>query len=171
MVCALLTVAHFHVITIRALDKPTDRASTIRKWNDPKSPCEVFFVNINTLATGVNLHHCCHIAVFLNWHTNAETMRQAFARIVRLRQTEAPLIYLLKIKNTYHDQIERICLTKYSIQVSAEIDLPDWLVGVPREIVVWEAIKASWHTPFNRYAWVMPRYLKGGGGFTIAPKT
>jgi hypothetical protein len=68
--------------------------------------------------------------------------------------------HLLKTKNSYYDNIERICCKKWATQLSAEVALPDWITGVLREMCIFELIKTSWHQPFNRYAWVVEKEIQ-----------
>lgn len=40
---------------------------------------------------------------------------------------EQVVFQLLKCTDSYYDNIERLCITKWATQLSAEIALPDWL--------------------------------------------
>jgi hypothetical protein len=46
-------------------------------------------------------------------------------------------------------------LTKWCRQLSAEGNLPNWITGTLREIVIFEMMRSYFHHPFNRYAWVL----------------
>lgn len=113
----------------------------IAEWNDPESDLEIFVANVNTMATGVNMHHCCSKGAFLNWHLNAKTMFQIVGRLVRISQKDQVIFHLLKVQHSYHDNIERLCITKWATQLSAEIGLADWLTDDFRECCVFETIK------------------------------
>ena len=80
-------------------------------------------------------------------------------RIARIRigQPQAVEWFLLKVKGSYHDNIERLCLTKWSHQLAAEIGLSDWIQDELREICTFEVMKAFLYTPFNRYSLVIGR--------------
>lgn len=125
--CSALTVAGFNVGTVRSSDKQAHRTKVIAEWNDPDSDLEIFVANVNTMATGVNMHHCCSKGAFINWHLNAKTMLQIVGRLVRIGQKHQVIFHLLKVKNSYHDNMERLCTTKWATQLSAEIGLADWL--------------------------------------------
>lgn len=133
----------------------------IAEWNDPEYDLEIFVANVNTMATGVNMHHCCSKGAFLNWHLNAKTMLQIVGRLVRIGQKNQVIFHLLKVKNSYHDNMERLCTTKWAAQLSAEIGLADWLTDDFRECCVFETIKTAWNQSFNRYAWAVIRQLEG----------
>ncbi|VTO85940.1 unnamed protein product [Fusarium graminearum] len=60
-----------------------------------------------------------------------------------------------KIKNSYHDNIERLAISKWAPQLSAEINLPDWVEDELREILIYEIIKTHMTQPFNRYSWII----------------
>ncbi|CAG1985154.1 unnamed protein product [Fusarium graminearum] len=67
----------------------------------------------------------------------------------------------LKIKNSYHDNIERLAISKWAPQLSAEINLPDWVEDELREILIYEIIKTHMTQPFNRYSWIILRNMFG----------
>lgn len=69
--------------------------------------------------------------------------------------------HLLKKKNSYYDNIERICCKRWATQLSAEVALPDWMTGGLREMCIFELIKTSWHQSFNLYAWVVEKEIQG----------
>ncbi|RBQ75730.1 hypothetical protein FVER14953_03515 [Fusarium verticillioides] len=66
----------------------------------------------------------------------------------------------INVADTYHDVIERVCCTKWAMQLSQDIKLPEWMTGVIREICIFELIKSTCHQEFNRYAWVVAHDLK-----------
>ncbi|KAI5459719.1 hypothetical protein BGZ63DRAFT_405674 [Mariannaea sp. PMI_226] len=69
------------------------------------------------------------------------------------------MFHLLKVKNSYHDNIERLNVSKWMVQLSAEIGLPQWMEYEVMEICICEAIKTSWHQPLNRYSWIVEREI------------
>ncbi|KAK7414021.1 hypothetical protein QQZ08_012557, partial [Neonectria magnoliae] len=160
VVVSLLKIASFNVSTVRSSDSAAARLATIDSWNNPDSKDQIFVANVNTMATGVNLHTCCANGIFLNWHLNCKVMSQIIGRLVRIGQKKQVHFHLLKVKNTYHDNIERLCLTKWMVHLSAEIALPEWLKHELVEICICEAIKSAWNTPFNRYAWISQREME-----------
>ncbi|RSL97586.1 hypothetical protein CEP52_010794 [Fusarium oligoseptatum] len=164
-VITFFAVAGFKVTTIRSRDKASHRNRVIRDWNDPSTDCEVFVANINITATGVNMHGACATGAFLCWHLNFQVMQQAMARLNRIGQKEPVDWWLLKIKGSYHDHIERFDWAKWAIQLSAEVGIPSWKEGAVREICIYEIIKVYIHTPFNRYSWMILRDMFGSGGF------
>ncbi|KAF5009663.1 hypothetical protein FDECE_4132 [Fusarium decemcellulare] len=157
VVVAMFTIAGYNVLTIRSSDKPAHRNRVLNEWNDTDAHCDIFVANINIMATGVNMHQACSIGVFLCWHLNFKVNLQAMGRLIRIGQKEAVRWHLLKVKNSYHDCIERLSLSKWASQLSAEIGLPDWMQGAIREVCVWETIKTFLHQEFNRYAWMIER--------------
>ncbi|KAF4467161.1 hypothetical protein FALBO_5944 [Fusarium albosuccineum] len=77
-------------------------------------------------------------------------------------QKGAVTFHMLKVMDSYHDNIEHLNITKWMTQLSVEIGLPPWLEFELMEICICEAIKNAWHTPFNRYSWIVEReYSKG----------
>ncbi|KAF7553679.1 hypothetical protein G7Z17_g3457 [Cylindrodendrum hubeiense] len=135
LVCEILLLARFKVGTIRAHDSAKDRTRVIKMWNNPRSDMNVFVANFNTMATSVNMHTCCSKGIALSWHLNAKTMHHMVGRLNRIGQEGMVKFHLLKIKDTYHDNIERLNLLKWAPQLAAEIDLPSWIVDDARELV------------------------------------
>ncbi|KAF4996846.1 hypothetical protein FDECE_12282 [Fusarium decemcellulare] len=77
-------------------------------------------------------------------------------------QKGAVTFHMLKVMDSYHDNIEHMNITKWMTQLSVEIGLPPWLEFELMEICICEAIKNAWHTPFNRYSWIVKwEYSKG----------
>ncbi|UZP45204.1 hypothetical protein NXS19_013016 [Fusarium pseudograminearum] len=99
--------------------------ANIHDWNDPFSGAQVFVANINTMSVGVNMHHCCFTGIFINWRLNMKTNWQCCGRLIRIGQQHKVEWIFLKIKNSYHDNIERLAISKWAPQLSAEINLPD----------------------------------------------
>ncbi|KAF5547475.1 snf2 family helicase [Fusarium mexicanum] len=161
IVVQLFTIAGFDVVTVRPSDSANTKNNMIAKWNDPSLGIEVFVANANTMGTSVNMHTCCCRGIFMNWLMNAKAMLQIIGRLIRINQVKAVKFHLIKLKNSYYDNIERICVTKWANQLSAEVMLPDWMTDAMREICIFELIKTSWHQPFNRYAWVVERDVSG----------
>ncbi|KAF4503723.1 hypothetical protein FAGAP_1 [Fusarium agapanthi] len=161
VVVQLFTIAGFDVVTIRPSDSANTKNNIIAKWNDPSSGIEVFVANANTMGTSVNMHSCCCRGIFMNWLMNAKAMLQIIGRLIRINQVKPVKFHLIKLKNSYYDNIERICVTKWANQLPAEVMLPDWMTDAMREICIFELIKTSWQQPFNRYAWVVERDVSG----------
>ncbi|QGI61236.1 hypothetical protein CEK27_005207 [Fusarium fujikuroi] len=123
--------------------------------------CQVFVANASNMGTSVNMHTCCCRGIFMNWLMTAKAMLQIIGRLIRINQAKPVKFHLIKLKNSYYDNIERICVTKWANQLSAEVMLPDWMTDAMREICIFELIKTSWHQPFNRYVWVVERDISG----------
>lgn len=58
------------------------------------------------------MHICCSKGVFPCWHLNSDIINQGCARLIRISQNEAVEWVLLKVRNSYHDNLERIYVTK-----------------------------------------------------------
>ncbi|OBS20452.1 hypothetical protein FPOA_06821 [Fusarium poae] len=155
MTVGLFRITGFKTITVRPDDKPKEKAEIISGWNAPDSPDEIFVVNVNTMGAEVNVHRRCCKAIFLNWMFSIKTMLQVVGRFSRVDQTQEVMVHLIKLKNSYYDNIERISCTEWAAQLSAEIKLPGWMTDHLREICIFELIKTTLHQPFNRYAWVV----------------
>ncbi|KAJ3527284.1 hypothetical protein NM208_g10777 [Fusarium decemcellulare] len=160
IVVAFFTIAGFNVGTIRSCDKASDRNKIIADWNDPASDLNIFVANVDIMKD-VDMDHCCSKGAFFGWHLNARGMCQAIGRLIRINQKKEVMFHILKVKNSYHDHIERICITKWANQLSAKIPLPGWMTDEIREICVFEMIKTYWHQSFNRYAWVVEYDVQG----------
>lgn len=145
--------------TCRSSDKAADKDRIISQWNSESSGFHIFVANINQMATGVNLHHQCSTGIFISWHLNAQQMEQGISRLVRIDQDKAVVWYLLKVGSSYHDEIERMCITKWAVQLSAEVALPSTLDDAIREICIYEAIRSCWRQDFNHYAWTVQHDL------------
>ncbi|KAF5568332.1 hypothetical protein FPHYL_2870 [Fusarium phyllophilum] len=70
-------------------------------------------------------------------------------------------VHILKLRWSHHDEVERICCTKWAMQLSKDINLPEWMTGAVREVCIFEMIKTAWHQGFNRYAWVVMHDMGG----------
>lgn len=60
------------------------------------------------------MHGACSTGSFLSWHLNFQVMQQAMARLNRIGQREPVDWWLLKVKGSYHDHIERFNFTRYT---------------------------------------------------------
>ncbi|KAJ4307520.1 hypothetical protein N0V84_012674 [Fusarium piperis] len=158
---AILTLAGFNVLTIRSCDKAAERNAAIHEWNNPNANCEVFVANVNTMATGVNMHHCCNTGIFMSFHLNMQVNLQCAGRLTRIGQKELVNWHMLKVADSYHDNMERLSVVKWGPQLSAEMRLPVWIEDELREIIIFETIKTYFRTEFNRYSWVVLRDLFG----------
>lgn len=149
---ATLLMAGFNTLTVRSSDKPGAKIEAIRLFCDPTSDAQVFVANINIMSTGVNLHTACHIGILATLHFSAKIILQTHGRLNRLGQRHQVIWHNLKVKDTFHDHQERVMLTKWARQLSAECNLPSWLEGALREIVLFELMRSYFHHSFNRYA-------------------
>ncbi|KAL6825252.1 hypothetical protein V8C40DRAFT_287715 [Trichoderma camerunense] len=152
---AAMKMAGFHTLTVRSADKPDAKVEAVRLFCDPASEAQVFIANINIMSMGVNLHTACCKGVLVNMHFDAKTILQIYGQLNRLGQKNAVKWHNLKIKNSFHDHQERVLLTEWSQQLSAETSLPDWISGALREVALFELMKAYMNHPFNRYAWLV----------------
>ncbi|KAL7813893.1 hypothetical protein V8C44DRAFT_363803 [Trichoderma aethiopicum] len=150
-----LLMAGFKTLTVRSLDDSISRVKAIESFSDPLSDSQIFVANINIISTGVNLHHACCFGILATLHYNAKTLQQVHGRLHRLGQRKAVVWHSLKVRDSFHDHQERVLLTKWSRQLSAEANLPKWMTGALREAVLFELIRSCWNHPFNRYAWVI----------------
>jgi hypothetical protein len=168
---AILEMAGFHVNTIRSCDKATRKMKEIAEFSDPTSQSQIFLANINIMATGVNLHECCSRGIILGFHHNAKIITHAHGRIHRINQKNPVVWHDIKVKDTYHDHQEKSCMTKLVKHLSAEADIPDWLTGILREIVIWDLVATQWGHPFNRGAWQLLNDLNPGSLEFNSPHT
>lgn len=107
------------------------------------------------------MHEACSKAVFLNWHLNAQTMQQLCGRLIRIGQKGYVIIHLIKLKDSYHDHIERMLMNKWMINAAVEMDLPPFLSNELLEIVIMEVLRRNWESPVNRYAWRIMHEIHG----------
>ncbi|KAL6901178.1 hypothetical protein GGI43DRAFT_383518 [Trichoderma evansii] len=155
MMYVAMKMAGFNTSTARSLDKPNSRIKAVQLFSDPTSKAEVFVANIAIMSAGLNLHTACSKGLLINMPFSANTILQIHGRLNRLGQTKAVKWHNLKVKNSFHDHQERVLLTKWSHQLSAEANLPSWITGTLKEVVLFELMKAYFNHPFNRYAWVV----------------
>ncbi|KAF4454841.1 hypothetical protein F53441_2711 [Fusarium austroafricanum] len=159
MVESLFVVAGFNVGTVRASDEPKDDDEIIAEWNDPTSDLEILVANVETAVMDVNMHTCCFKALILDWPLEPDGILRTLNHMVQNCETPA-IIHMPKIRDGYYDVVERIFCTKWAMQLSQDINLPEWITGAIREICVFEMIKTAWHQPFNRYAWIVNHDLR-----------
>lgn len=74
-----------------------------------------------------------------------------------MNQTAAVNWFLLKINNSYHDNIEHLVVHKWIATVSIQCGLPEWPTYELLEIYLCEIMKSLWHQPLTRYAWIVER--------------
>lgn len=155
-------MAGFNVGSVRASDITGARDKIIAKWNANSSELEILVADVGSMPTSVNIHENCSKGLLLNWLIDPKRMLQAIGSLTRTSQQKPPVMFhILKTKNSYHDNIERVCCTKWATQLSTELDLPEWMTDKVREICVFEWIKTSWHQSFNRYAWIVEHKVRG----------
>ncbi|KAF5597715.1 uncharacterized protein FSUBG_8365 [Fusarium subglutinans] len=177
---ALFVTAGFDVGTVRSSDGAVETSRIIREWNNPHSGLEIFVANVDTKVMHADMQKCCSKALILDWPLEPERLLRTINHMVknRLNFREPAMVHILKLRCSHHDEIERICCTKWAIQLSKDINLHEWMTGAVREVCIFEMIKTAWHQGFNRYAWVvmhdMGRQDYDGGSMThhdgIAPR-
>ncbi|PNP74999.1 hypothetical protein FNYG_11646 [Fusarium nygamai] len=158
---ALFVVAGFNVGSIRASDTGDEQAKIIEQWKRKASGLEILVANLDTKVMDVNVHTDCTKGLLLNWTIEPERMLKIINNMGSTGQKERSILHMVKVAGSYHDVIERVCCTKWAIQLSKDIKLPKWMTSVIREICIFELIKSTWHQEFNRYAWVVAHDLKG----------
>ncbi|KAL7934734.1 hypothetical protein V8C35DRAFT_327100 [Trichoderma chlorosporum] len=155
MMYGALLMGGFKTLIVRSSDKPRAATEAVNQFSNSRSGAQILIANINTISTGVNLHHACCIGILATLHYDAKTLQQVHGRLNRLGQKKAVTWHNLKVKDSFNDHQERMLLTKWSRQLSAESNLPDWMTGALREIMLFEFIRAYFNQPFNRYGWVI----------------
>lgn len=155
MMLGALLMAGYKTVTVRSSDKPPAKIAAIQSFSDPKSDTQIFVANINIMSTGVNLHHACNRGILATFHFNAKTLQQVHGRLNRLGQKEAVIWHNIKVKDSFHDHQERMLLMKWVKQLSAECNLPEWMTGALRELMLYELVRSYFNQPFNRYGWVI----------------
>ncbi|WJG35222.1 uncharacterized protein FOBCDRAFT_239395 [Fusarium oxysporum Fo47] len=158
---ALFVVAGFNVGSIRSSDTGEEQFKTMDQWKNKASGLEILVANVNTKVRDVNAHTDCTKGLLLNWTLEPARMLKMINNMGSTNQKKQSIFHMLKVADTYHDVIERVCCTKWAMQLSKDIKLPEWMTGVVREICIFELIKSTWHQQFNRYACVVACDLKG----------
>ncbi|KAH7260719.1 uncharacterized protein BKA55DRAFT_535746 [Fusarium redolens] len=151
---ALFVVAGFNVGTIRSSDTTEEQFKIMNQWKNKASRSEILVANVDTKIRYVNMHTSCTKGLLLNWTLEPERMLKIINNMVSTNQKKPSTFHMLKVADTYHDVIERVCCTRWAMQLSGKIEHPEWMTGVVREI-------CTWHQRFNRYAWVVTYDLKG----------
>ncbi|KAM0425330.1 hypothetical protein ACHAPT_009386 [Fusarium lateritium] len=162
VVVSVLTRFGYVVATVRSSNSAAEKAAIISQWNNPDSNLQIFVANMQTMSVGVNLHRCCSKGISMSWHHSAKVMQQMVGRLNRLGQRGAVRFHFLKVIDSYHDNIEMFNITELMAQLSAEIALPEYLEYELLEICLCEVIKHMWHTPFNRYSWIVEQERSKG---------
>jgi hypothetical protein len=161
IVVALFVVAGFNVGSIRSSDTTEEQAKIIEHWKNKTSGLEILVANLDTRVMDANVHTDCTKGLLLNWALEPERMLRIINSMGSTGQKERSVLHMVKVAGSYHDVIERVCCTKWAMQLSKDIKLPEWMTGVIREICIFELIKSTWHQEFNRYAWVVAHDMKG----------
>ncbi|SCV45357.1 uncharacterized protein FFB14_08608 [Fusarium fujikuroi] len=158
---ALFVVAGFNVGSIRSSDTGKEQVKIMEQWKNKASGLEILVVNVDTKVGDINPHTDCAKGLLLNWTLEPGRMLKIINNMSSTSQKEKPILHMVKVAGSYHDVIERVCCTKWAMQLSKDIKLPEWMTGIIREICIFELIKSTWHQEFNRYAWVVAYDLKG----------
>ncbi|KAH7482710.1 hypothetical protein FOMA001_g7358 [Fusarium oxysporum f. sp. matthiolae] len=158
---ALFVVAGLNVGSIRSSDTGEEQFKIMDQWKNKASGLEILVANVNTKVRDVNAHTDCTKGLLLNWTLEPARMLKMINNMGSTNQKKQSIFHMLKVADTYHDVIERVCCTKWAMQLSKDIKLPEWMTGVVREICIFELIKSTWHQQFNRYACVVACDLKG----------
>nr|RBQ85283.1 hypothetical protein FVER53263_03515 [Fusarium verticillioides] len=157
---ALFVVAGFNVGSIRSSDTAQEQAKIIEQWKNKASGLEILVANLHTKVRDINVHTDCTKGLLLNWTLEPERILKIINNMSDTSHKRKSIFHMVKVADTYHDVIERVCCTKWAMQLSQDIKLPEWMTGVIREICIFELIKSTWHQEFNRYAWVVAHDLK-----------
>ncbi|KAF5576232.1 hypothetical protein FPCIR_12719 [Fusarium pseudocircinatum] len=154
---ALFVTAEFDVGTVRSSDGTVETDRIIRERNNPRSGLEMIVANHNTNVMHADMQKSCSKALILDWPLEPERLLWTINHMVknRLNSREPAMVHILKLHWSHHDEIERICCTKWAMQLSKDINLPEWMTGAVREICIFEMVKTAWHQGFNRYTWVV----------------
>jgi hypothetical protein len=161
IVVALFVVAGFNVGTIRSSAVDVEQNEIINQWKYKTSDLESFISNVDTKAINTGMLTNCSKGLVLDWSLEPGRVLKITNHMASSDQQQSAMLHILKVANTYHDSIERVCCTNWAMQLSKDIKLSRWMTGVVREICIFEMIKSTWHQRFNRYAWVAAYDLKG----------
>ncbi|PKK45597.1 hypothetical protein CI102_10430 [Trichoderma harzianum] len=126
---------------LRSTDKQGSKIEALQLFTDATFQAKIFVANINIMATGVNLHDACRVGVIVSQHFNPKRNLQIHERLNRLGQKHVVIWHCLKVKNSFHDHQDRVMLTKWARQLSAESNIKKWLAGALREMILLETMK------------------------------
>ncbi|KAF4944516.1 hypothetical protein FGADI_12634 [Fusarium gaditjirri] len=159
LLVGLFVTAGFDIATTRTSDGAVETNRIIREWKNQDSGLEIFVANIHTKVMDVDMQKYCSKALILDWPLEPQRLLRTINHMAkhRLGSKEEAMVHMLKLRWSHHDETERICCTKWAMQLSKDINLPDWMTGAVREVCIFEMIKTAWHQEFNRYAWVVMR--------------
>ncbi|OPB46758.1 hypothetical protein A0O28_0068820 [Trichoderma guizhouense] len=73
--------------------------------------------------------------------SNGVAYQQFHGRLNRLGQKHAVIRHCIKVKDSFHDYQDRVMLTKWACQLSAESNVKSWLSGALREMFLFEIMK------------------------------
>lgn len=148
----LFTIAGFNVGTYRSSDSNAERDGILAEWNDPDSDLGIFVANVNTSGTETIRFSCGEILV-IGWLPDPKKLLDICVQHDHPEVT----IHILKAKNSYHDQMEKVFTDWWSKGISS-MDIPEWrwmsFHPGTRDICSFELAKTVFHQPFNRYAWI-----------------
>ncbi|KAI1072984.1 hypothetical protein LB507_009089, partial [Fusarium sp. FIESC RH6] len=115
------------VATVGSRNGTKTRTEILHVWNNPTEDLQSLVANLSTMSTGVNLHKCCGSGMFLSWHPSASVLEQTKARLISIGQKRAVRWEMIRTKNTYYGNIERVVVEKWILQTAAQSGLPEWL--------------------------------------------
>ncbi|WYZ36497.1 hypothetical protein EsH8_II_000003 [Colletotrichum jinshuiense] len=153
VIAAMLAIAGFNVESVRSCHSESERNAAVQRFTDPRSTVNVFISNTNISLVGLDLHEQCSVGIFvsISWSINLHI--QGGGRLIRLGQKHEVEWYMLKVKNSYYDYMERNMVSKWADELLGCSRVPSHIQGWVRYACVFEIIRNFLHQPFNRLSW------------------
>lgn len=151
----MLEKASLSVLSIRAAMTSSEKAAAITKFNNANANIDVLVANQRCGSAGLNLHHCCHYGIQVQYPWNFGTAAQSLGRLIRVGQKEEVTWVVLRVNDTAYDHMEHKACVKEAQQLATEFDFQDWVAEHPklRTLLAYEVLRVTWSQPFNRYIW------------------
>lgn len=122
----ILATLRLHGLSSDGLTSDLDsdeRARLVDKFNDRHDFSLQFFVlSYHVGGLGLNLQHGCHVSVAVDPPSNIAMLEQMIGRFLRMLQPYNVLVYLLRARGLYDEQVIAAMFNRCAAEIKASLD-------------------------------------------------
>lgn len=152
----MITLAGFDVESIRAAHSASERETALSRFNNKDSTCQFLLTSFQLGGQRLNVHKAANNGYVVQLPHNLNTVNQGLGRLTRIGQTRDVHWTILTTIGTYDAYHEARVTENMVSEVSATINLGRarrHIHGTTLDLVAYEAIRAMYGQPFNRFVW------------------
>jgi hypothetical protein len=112
------------MVTIRSAHAQSERAEAISRFNNPNEKVDALVTSLALSSVGINLHHCSHRMLVLEYPRNINTLIQGISRLIRMGQEFEQFIEILALQDSFDTYLEAQAASKYVTEVLADLQFP-----------------------------------------------